>query len=216
MCPIKVDGKWWYIDNKGEKKLGPYYQAYEFVNGTARVDLREKVYAIIEPDGQYVMDPIDEKEVFGEEKDEIWDSVVAYITNIKEGFSIVAIYGVGKKYMSASKDYEDIPIEEEEFPYIGASEFVNGKAIVEDKKENIYVIDKNGKKLFDIKGEFQVSLDEPFTEDGMVICWNNDNKHGFINDQGRMLSVSSDIKKKIFYKENKPEVDPMAGVNALV
>ena len=216
LCPIKVGGKWWYIDNKGEKKLGPYHQAYEFVNGTARVDLRERVYAIIEPDGQYAMEPLDEREVFGDEKDEIWDSVVAYITNVKEDFSIVAIYGYGKKYMSLSKDYEDIPIEEDEFPYIGASVFVNGKAIVEDQKKNIYVIDKNGKKLFDIKGEFQVSSDEPFTEDGMVICWNNDNKYGFINDQGEMLSVSSDIKKKIFYNENKPEVDPMAGVNALV
>ena len=216
LCPVKINGEWWYINELGFRVLGPYYQAFEFVNGLARVDIGEKIYGIIDVHGGYQMGPMDEEndEDFANEEP-TWGKHVAYITPFYEDFSIVAINGFGKVYLSKNNEFDDIFLSDD-YGFVSASRFVNGMAIVSDQDDNTYVIDKKGRKIFDINGGFNVSTDEPFTKDGYVLCWNKDNQYGFLSEHGEMLEVSSDIKRKLFNKENTSDVFSEKQLNSFV
>jgi len=183
LAPVKIKGKWGYIDNTGKIKINPAYErANKFSEGLAAVEkidikTKEKKWGFIDKNGAIKID-------FQFKEDTVNFSNPSYFS---EGLAFVS--SDGKKWGCINKEgkYEINPQFDGglnlnyEFTR-GTYEFKNDVAAIK-QGENWGYIDKKGKYI--INPQFLSAQD--FTSAGMAAVQGSDKKYGFIDKEGKYV-----------------------------
>ncbi|OFY84598.1 MAG: hypothetical protein A3F72_19335 [Bacteroidetes bacterium RIFCSPLOWO2_12_FULL_35_15] len=183
LAPVKIKGKWGYIDNTGKIKINPAYEsANEFSEGLAAVEkidikTKEKKWGFIDRDGGIKID-------FQFKADTINFSSPSHFS---EGLAFVS--SDGKKWGCINKEgkYEINPQFEGglnlNYEFTRRTyEFKNGIAAIK-QGENWGYIDKTGKYI--INPQFISAQD--FTSDGIAAVQGSDKRYGFIDKEGKYI-----------------------------
>lgn len=181
---LYFDDGFYYVNEKGEKILGPYQEAYGFSEGLAIIKENEKFW-FIDKSGKKVLGPYFDANNFSEglafvqpteesggfiEKDGrfVWgpendaDYAWGWFESSHEGFAKLAVWGDGQYLV-------DVENGEYEFgPFASCSRFHNGYSIVTDHKNNEYIIDRQGNKCGTLMGK---SYSDLFMNTGFNDGW---------------------------------------------
>ena len=198
LAPVKIKGKWGYIDNTGKIKINPAYEsANKFSEGlaaVAKIDIKtkEKKWGFIDKDGGIKID-------FQFKEDTVNFSSPSYFS---EGLAFVS--SDGKKWGCINKEgkYEINPQFDGglnlNYEYTrGTYEFKNGVAAVKQGESWGY-IDKTGKYI--INPQFISAQD--FTSEDIAAVQGSDKRYGFIDKDGKYIINPQFDNVKLGYEGN--------------
>lgn len=162
LMPVEQGDKWGYINTKGEYVINLQFDgAYCFSDGLANVQVDGKV-GFIDKSGKYVISP-----------------QYSNATDFYEGRAWV-VKPMGAPELINTKGRSLFTLKNARNVY----NYSEGLAVVVDDNERSWVIDKDGKKVFDLPEG--MSFESNFS-DGLAAVQNKDWKYGYVDKKGKIV-----------------------------
>jgi hypothetical protein len=164
LYPIRVDGKWGYMNRKGETVIEPAWdEADEFYDGLARVGVvtdSEILFGFIDTKGAWIIQPVYQR-----------------AGHFAEGYAFVS---KADQYRYINQEGKEIiPCQFED-----ASDFHHGYAAIK-KGGWTGMIDKSGNIV--VNPQYTVNVSHPQFNEGMAPVFGADEKTGFIDTSGQWV-----------------------------
>ncbi|ADV42656.1 WG repeat-containing protein [Bacteroides helcogenes] len=160
LMPVKQGDKWGFINAKGEYMINPQFDNVScFADGLAKVRADGKA-GFIDKSGKYVISP-----------------QYSGATDFYEDRAWV-VKPMGAPELIDTKGRSLFTLKQARYVY----NYSEGLAIVEDDNERGWVIDKDGKKVFELPEG--MSFETNFV-DGLAAVRNKDWKYGYVNKKGK-------------------------------